>query len=258
MYSLLRNIKNTTYYYIRNVALKDFVYTERFLMESGEHEGVYEIPRQNLNMPHPSDRGRGFCPFTLASGIFGQCVEADNITLYDSLNPINPTEYTVNYENAFVTVSGSTVPAAIDSPWYYVATSQKWPKGDIPPRPLVILSLKKYSAQGFQLGGGKQPVLDAVIDIFGSTQTELDNISEKIFNSLYLKSSPIYNFEDGDVYNYDGTYNNNFTCGTLINPAVLYFERVSIKYIELNAYDADDLDMYRSQIVFVGTAYIEA
>ena len=258
MYEIIRNIKNTTYYYIRNVALKEFVYKERFLLAEGPVEGVYEIPRQDLNVPHPSDRGRGFCPFTLASGIFGECVQNHDIVVYDSLNPIDENDYVVNYIGASVTVSGAQLPAAIDAPWYYVSVSQRWPKADIPPRPLVILLLEQFQAKGYQLGGGKQPLLNGSIHVFGSSQTELENISGRVFDSLYLKSTPIYNFDKGDVYSYDGTYNNDFTCDILINPSVLYFEQVSIKYIELNAYDSDDLDMFRSKITFVGTAYIEA
>lgn len=258
MFELIQSVKNSVYYYIKNVSCKDYIYIDTFDLVDVPGTSSFEVVTSSLQQPHPSDRGRGFCPFNTASGIFGTCEEYDVIEVYDSLTTIDPSNYSINYYNATVTASGTYEPVAIKAQWYYASVVERWPKGDIPTRPLVVAIIKKYHSKGFQLGGGKQPILNCVVEVFGSSQSELDVLTGSIYSSLYLKTIPVFDFTSGDVYTYDGFYNENFICTKDINLSVLYTEDVSVNYINFNAYDVGDLDMFRAQIKFICTGYIEA
>lgn len=234
-----------------------YVETAIFDLINTEDSNTYIIDSSSGYIPLPGERGRGFCPFTLASGIFGNCAYDSNITVHDSMGVVSPSEYSVNFVNASITMSSGAIPVEIVAPWYYVSVVERWPEGDIPSLPLVVLSSNEYKAEGYQLGGGKKPVMKCEIYIFASSASELDDLSNRIFNRLYNRSVGLYNFDNGDMFNADGTYNYDFDCSVSINPSVLYFEDVSIKHKILKLYDSGDINMYRASILFNVFAYIE-
>ena len=257
MYDVIRDIKNTVLYYIKNVSLSDYIETYMFNLSRELDTSRYVVDPDEGYIPLPGERGRGFCPFNTASGIFGECTVSSGIEVYDSMEVINPYDYIIEYTTASVVALNSVVPVAIKAPWHYVSVVEEWPEGDIPSLPLVVISPLKFNAEGYQLGGGKKPLLNYNIFVFATSTSELDDLCGKLFDSLYLRSVELYTFDSGDMFNSDGTYNYDFDCSTSFNPAVLYFEDVSIKYTRFKLYDSFDINMYRAQVDFVVTAYIE-
>ncbi len=257
MYKILRDVKNTILYYIKNVSLVDYVEDYTFNLDRVVDSSRYIVDPNEGYIPLPGDRGRGFCPFTLASGIFGNCLEDSGIEVYDSMNIIDPVNYVIEYTTASILDIGNVGPVAVKAPWYYISVVEGWPEGDIPSLPMVVLEYDNFQAEGYQLGGGKKPLIKCTTYVFASSSSELDDILGKIFDSLYLKTSLLYTFDNGDMFNQDGTYNIEFDCSYTINPSVLYFESVSVKYTRFKLYDSYDINMYRAQVDFIVTAYIE-
>lgn len=257
MYTVIRDIKNTVLYYIKNVSLVDFIETYTFNLNQELDTNRYVVDPNEGYVPLPGERGRGFCPFNTASGIFGECSVASGIYVYDSMDVVNASEYTIDYITASVLMLTGTEPVAVKAPWYYVSVVEEWPEGDIPTLPLVVVSPQQFGAEGYQLGGGKKPLLKYNTYIFATSTSELDDLCGKLFDSLYLKSTNLYTFDNGDMFNTDGTYNYDFDCSVSFNPSVLYFEDVSVKYTRFKLYDSFDINMYRAQLDFIITAYIE-
>jgi hypothetical protein len=149
-----------------------YVETATFDLVNVEDSNTYIIDSSSGYIPLPSERGRGFCPFTLASGIFGNCVFDSSIVVHDSVGVVDNSEYSIDFVNASVDMISSAIPVEITAPWYYISIVERWPEGDIPSLPLVVISNSKYSAEGYQLGGGRKPTLKYEIYIFASSAVE--------------------------------------------------------------------------------------
>ena len=256
MFTILRDVKNTVLYYVKNVCLNNYIESNFFnLIQTTTNKFSLDVSDDTI--PMPNNRGRGLCPFDTYYGIFGECTVYSGITVYTATDIVDKSKYTVDFINANVLTKEDIDVASIYSQWYYVSVVEEWPEGDIPNLPLVVLSPKQVITKGFQLGGGKKPIFDYVVYVFATSASELDDILGSIYEGLYLKSVQLYSFNNGDMFNVDGTFNYDFDCSTVFNPSVLYFEDVSIKYTRLQLYDSFDINMYRAQINFTITAYIE-
>jgi hypothetical protein len=72
--------------------------------------------------------------------------------------------------------------------------------------PIVVIDINGISKEGYQLGPGSKnnPTVD--LHIFAGSSSERTDLIDVIYNGLYLKSAPIYEFPTGDVLDYDGTF----------------------------------------------------
>ena len=97
-------------------------------------------------------------------------------------------------------------PAYIDYYWNYVSVVDEWLHIEAADAPVVVLDIQGTDKQGYQLGGGRLINRKANIHIFASSSAERKDISEVLYDGLYLKGCVPYTFEQGSVLDFDGTF----------------------------------------------------
>jgi hypothetical protein len=219
--------------------------------------------------------GNQLTSYPVASGIKEQ---SNRIKVYDSnLNVINENEYLIDYIDGRVVTSGTVNPAYIDYYWYYISLVDEWAAISAADPPVVVIDLMGTDKTGYQLGPGRRVVRKVDIHIFASDPAERNDIVDTIYDGLYLKCAPLYDFPNGTMLEYDGTWYgrksnmNKLTTlfdnstldylGTNINATIggiVQFENVTSRHINLplimtRSQDEvllSDLNAYRSKISF--------
>jgi hypothetical protein len=276
------------YYYIKDVILADFVEQEqritlKYMPEiSSSNSYVYEALTEMI--PFPTDRGRGWVYFD--EGFYVDCfcstcsgiVEQSNrITVYSCtlsgntqvLTPISDGEYMIDYIDGRVITSGTVTPAFIDYYWNYVSVVDEWSVVEAAEAPVVVIDMMQTDKAGYQLGGGRKTDRKIDVHIFASCTAERNDLAEAIYDGLYLKSAPLYDFPKGGVLDYDGTfygrrYNmnkdetpfDNTVEGSIIGN--MEFENVTARHVNLplimtrsrDEVMLSDLNAYRSKVSF--------
>lgn len=185
---------------------------------------VYEL---GVNMePAPYDLGRGWLYFDVISGtnlctpypiisgtridgvaILGTPEQSNRITVYDpQLNEISDDQYMIDYSDCRIVTSGTCNPAYINYVWNYVSLIDDWESASKINPPVVVIDFVPSIKGAYQLGGGKKVVRDVNIFIFASSAIEKNELVDSLYDGLYLKSVPIYEFPLGDILDYDGTW----------------------------------------------------
>ena len=176
-----------------------------------------------------------------------------------------------------VITSGTVTPVSIDYYFNYISLVDEWAAIEAADPPVVVIDVMGTDKGGYQLGGGKRVVRKVDIHVFASDTAERNDIVETIYDGLYLKSCPLYNFVDGSVLEYDGTWygrkGNMNKLETLFNPGYvggycgnrcnLQFENVTTRHISLplimtqsrDEVMLSDLNAYRSKISFDMVSY---
>ena len=114
----------------------------------------------------------------------------------------------------------------------------------------------------------------ADIHIFASNTAERNDIVDTITNGLYSKSIPVYEFPEGSVLDYDGTFygrrENMSRTDVLFSREVdeenignMMFDKVSARHVNLplimtrgtNEVMLSDLNAYRSKVTFDIVSY---
>jgi len=212
--------------------------------------------------------------------VFGgnKCVgtpeQSNRVEVYDeNFVVISGTEYMIDYKDGRVIFDNNKViPRYIDYYWNYVSVVDEWAAIEAAEPPVVVVDMHGTDKEGYQLGAGKKIQRKVDIHVFASNPSERNDLVETIYDSLYLKSAPIYNFPTGDVLDYDGTFygrkktSNKLT--SLFNRTSLddlgvthgnmTFSKVSARHINLplvmsrstNEVILSDLNAYRSRISF--------
>jgi hypothetical protein len=282
--SLYRKTDLSLFHYIKDIVLDNFIEIEdtvqlKYMPQVSTAEVfVYEALTEMV--PKPTERGRGWVYFD--DGLQIQCLrntatysgtpeQSNRVVVYSvsasgTLEVIPDTEYIIDYVDGRVITSGTVTPEYITYYWNYVSVVDEWAAIEAADPPVVVLDMQGIDKAGFQLGGGIKDTRKVDIHIFASSTAERNDIVETIYNGLYNKSIPIYDFPEGDVLEYDGTFHLRkenmdkqstlFSRALLPNVSNLYFDKVTARHVNLplvmnrsrNEVLASDLNAYRSKI----------
>jgi len=223
--------------YIKNVALASFIEREwnidlLYVPEISVTAGVtpslvYEASTNML--PLPTERGRGWVYFDgteftnspncgtylTASGTRPDGVHIDDgipeqegrVVVYSGTGEIiSPNEYMIDYIDGRIVTSGTVTPAAADYDWHYVSIVDEWAAIEASDPPVVVIDLMETEKGGYQLGGGKRIKRKVDLHVFATNTAERNDLAETLYDALYLKSCPLYDFPTGSVLDYDGTW----------------------------------------------------
>lgn len=276
------------YYYIKDVVLANFVEQEEnitlSLMEGLSSGQTYVYEAVTTMLPGPTERGRGWTYFDTVSGtglcnLLPETEQTNRIIVYDALGGIiSDSEYIIDYIDGRVITSGTVTPAAIDYYWNYVSVVDEWAAIEAADPPVIVIDIHGTDKGGYQLGSGVKVTRKADIHIFASSTAERNDLADTVYNGLYNKSCPIYDFPKGGVLDYDGLFydrRNNIdksatpfdrtTVDGLLS-AKLEFNKVTNRHVNLplvmtrgtNAVLLSDLNAYRSKISFELEYYTES
>jgi hypothetical protein len=298
----LRKEDLSLYHHIKNVVLQDFIEQETYrpieIIDSAScYEVGYVYATLTDMLPSPTDRGRGWVyldtcsgttticnlnasgseleyPYTTASGLKEQ---SNRITVYDAGDSvIDESEYMVDYIDGRIVTSGTVTPTHVDYYFNYVSVVDEWAAIEAADPPVVVLDIMGTDKKGYQLGAGKKVVRKVDIHVFATNTAERNDIVETIYDGLYLKCAPLYDFPEGSPLEYDGTWNgrketmNKLT--TLFNNREisgyvgnLKFENVTTRHVNLplimtrsrDEVALSDLNAYRSKISFDLVSYTD-
>lgn len=264
------------YYYIKDVVLEDFVELEEnitleYMPEiSSSSSYVYRVDTDML--PSPTERGRGWVYFDedWNSSESGVSEQVNRVTLYDSnANVISGTEYMIDYLDGRIVTSGTCSPDSVDYYWNYVSVVDEWAAIEASDPPVIVIDVHGTDKMGYQLGSGKKVIRKVDIHIFASNTAERNDLVDTIYDGLYLKSTPLYDFPNGTVLDYDGTWYGRRS--TMNRDATLFdttrvtnvignieFDKVTSRNVSLpllmtrsrDEVMLSDLNAYRSKISF--------
>lgn len=301
----LRKEDLSLFRYIKDTVLREFVEKEELvpleLISEISCQGSYVYQSRSEMDPSPIERGRGWaffdCPTT---DVEGDCVysiescvpefvtesgtdaqgnscmgtpeQSERVVLYnEDLTTISGVDYLIDYVDGRVIFDSTTVvPKYVDYYWNYVSVVDEWATIQASASPVVVIDTNGTNKTGYQLGGGKKVKRLVDIHIFASTTAERNDLVEVLYDGLYNKSAPVYDFKTGDVLDYDGTFygrktNNNkltslFNRTTLNDLKILHgrmtFHKVSSRNLKLplllsrDGVMLGDLNAYRSKISF--------
>ncbi len=301
----MRNIRKedtSLYYYLKHIVLQDFIEKDEMvplqLLEeaSCDEDNVYVYEALTAMVPSPIERGRGWVYLDTCSGTTTICnldangneltaypvvdgvkEQSNRVTVYDSnLNVISEDEYLIDYIDGRVVTSGTVSPVYITYDWYYISLVDEWAAISAADPPVVVIDLMGTDKGGYQLGPGRRVVRKVDIHIFASDPAERNDIVETIYDGLYLKCADFYDFPEGTMLEYDGTWyrrksdmnklttlfnNTKLTnLSTNVNASIgnLIFENVTSRHINLplimtRSQDEvllSDLNAYRSKVSF--------
>ncbi len=298
----LRKEDLSLYHYIKNVVLQDFIEQETYRpLELIDSASCYEVGYVYATLtdmePLPTERGRGWVyldtcsgttticnldasgnelgyPYTTASGLKEQ---SNKVTVYNASDSvIDESEYMVDYVDGRIVTSGTVTPTHVDYYFNYVSVVDEWAAIEAADPPVVVLDVMGTDKGGYQLGGGKKVVRKVDIHVFATNTAERNDIVETIYNGLYLKCAPLYDFPEGSPLEYDGTwygrketmnklttlFNNSEVSGYVGN---LKFDNVTARHVNLplimtrsrDEVMLSDLNAYRSKISFDLVSYTD-
>lgn len=282
----LRKEDSSVYLYIKDSVLSNFIefqekesliYSDK--LSSTEYK-VFTI--DSFMEPYPFSRGRGIVYFDdltdvplVCDGYYvGTPEQTNRVTVYDnSLSIIPDYDYIVDYVDGNILMLGDDTPKYIDYYWNYVSLVDEWSLVQTAKAPVVVIDIDTTNKEGFQLGGGKKVRRKGSLIIFASSAAERKDILEVLYDSMYLQSCALYNFQEGVVLNYDGTFkgrkvnlnkaSNLFSRTTISGSSNLKFENVEAKNINLPLTDISSnnlpssINAYRARINFDLVSYIE-
>jgi hypothetical protein len=90
--------------------------------------------------------------------------------------------------------------------WNYVSIVDEWTVIEASNPPVVVIDIGGTDKYGYQLGGGKKSIRKVDIHIFASNPAERNDLSETLYDGLYNRSCPLYDFTAGSILDYDGTF----------------------------------------------------
>lgn len=291
--SKLRKEDLSLYYYLKDIAFIDYIEIEEnielsYLPEvSYPPDSSYVYGSLSTMLPKPTDRGRGWVYFD-ENELTNQCLrntatysgtveQSSRVTVYSgtlgSLTAISGSDYILDYVDGRVITSGTVTPTYIDYAWNYISVVDEWAAIEAADPPVIVIDINGSDKAGYQLGHGKKETRKVDIHIFASSTSERNDIAEKIYDALYLKSIPVYDFINGSVLDYDGTfYSRRDNMDKSVTPfdrtvvsgvSNLYFEKVTNRHVNLplimsrgrNEVMLSDLNAYRSKVSFEMYSY---
>lgn len=254
----IRKVNLSLHYNLKYNILSNYIEDDSSNLSLNSESNLYE-PNYTSSQ-NASGRGRGIYPFNVVgSGIFASCLEGDYIKVYHQTGQIPNTDYVIDYNTPGVTlVSGTDIPVAFDYKWNYVSVIDEWPYVNVPERPFIFLDWKKFDIEGFQLGGGRKQLCDVDVHVFGSSKPELDDLTYIVHSGFYNKCLTLFGFSAGDVFSWNGTFNQSFNCDCDSEFSKLEFDNVETDYLKLPVDFKRDLNAYRSKTSLEIFTYREA
>ncbi len=277
----LRKEDASVYLYLKDIVLSTFIeFQEKDTLiystaMSTDISNVYEI--ETYLEPSPFERGRGIVYFDDLTGeplvhcatSSGTNEQSTRVTLYDNeLAVIDENDYTIDYMYGRIITSTDIVPKYIDYYWNYVSLVDEWSAVSAANPPVVVLDVNSTVKKGFQLGGGKTIERKVSLIVFASNTAERNDLTEILYDGLYQKSCPFYEFPEGTVLDFDGTFrgrrdnvnkaDNIFLRTTVSGVSNLKFDNVISKNVSLpivmskgkDEVTLSDLNSYRAKITF--------
>ena len=256
----LRREDLSLHHHIKNYILTDFIEVETNVpltyVADVSSTGSYVFEGVSNMDPLPTTRGRGWVYLDNPSDITEQ---TGSVTVYDNNSAvINSSNYDVDYiDGRIICASSSIIPSYVDYRWNYVALVDEWQAVEASDVPVVAIGVSNFAKEGFQLGGGKYVSRRIDLHIFASNQAEKDDLTECLYDGLYLKCCNYQIFPKGTMIDWDGRFNSNYEFATISGSSNLKFEDVSSKTINATLIARTrlstmltDLNRYRSRISF--------
>ena len=186
-------------------------------------------------------------------------------------------EYMVDYIDARIISQRKLVQPSITFKWNYVSVVDEWAAIEAADPPVIVIDMHGTDKAGYQLGGGKKATRKIDIHVFASNPAERNDIVEALYDGLYNRSCPLYDFPTGSVLDYDGTfygrrdledrYGTNIPDNKLTylydrrhvsHISQLYFDTVIARHVNLplvmsrgrDEVMLSDLNAYRSKVSF--------
>lgn len=296
---LLRKEDLSLYYYIKDVVMRNFMEHEedvplKLLPEMcGSNSYVYEY--DSPLEPSPTERGRGWryfdppvsgtnCePFIVLSGTNGDGKEAygtpeqsSQIQVFSAGVEISSEHYMIDYVDGRIITQYPLTSPKVSFWWNYVSVVDEWAAIEAADPPVIVVDMHGTDKAGYQLGGGKKTTRKIDIHIFASHTAERNDIVETLYDGLYLRSCPIYDFPTGTVLDYDGTFYGRrnavdpenkltylFDRKKVSNVSSLQFDSVTARHVNLplvmsrgrDEVMLSDLNAYRSKVSFDMISY---
>ena len=301
--SVLRKSDLSLYLYLKDTVLNNFVEVEEYislqLMPELSDLTSYVYEAVTTMDPAPTDPGRGWVyfdtvsgtnnctPFTSVSGMngdgdiaYGTPEQSERVIVYETnvggtLDIVPWTDFMIDYVDGRIISSRALETPYVTYYWNYVSIVDEWPAIEASNVPVIVLDIHGTDKAGYQLGGGKKVIRKVDIHIFASNPAERNDLVETLYDGLYNKSCPLYEFVTGSVLDYDGTFYGRrdlldrvanptnkltylFSRETVSNMTSLYFDNVTSRHVNLpilmsqsgNQIILSDLNAYRSKISF--------
>lgn len=298
--SVLRKSDLSLYLYLKDTVLKTFVEKEELiplqLMPELSDLQSYVYTSETTMEPLPTDTGRGWVyfdtvsgtninnctPFTSVSGLdgngnfaWGTPEQSERVIVYETvggtLNIVSCENYMIDYLDGRIVSSRALETPYVSYYWNYVSTVDEWPVVEASSPPIVVIDIHGTDKAGYQLGGGKKVIRKVDLHVFASDTAERNDLIEQLYDGLYNKSCPLYNFPSGSVLDYDGTFYGRRDVSnpmnkvtyitnreTISNMASLYFDNVTSRHVNLPILISQsgdkillsDLNAYRSKLSF--------
>jgi len=259
----LRKEDLSLHHHIKNYVLRDYIEKEEnislsYLSSESSPPTSYVYEANSDMYPSPASKGRGWVYLDNPSDVTEQ-TSSGTITVRDAVGTvINGSNYNVDYVDGRIIVDTlSSVPATINYKWNYVSIVDEWPDIEAADTPVVAIGISSFSKTGFQLGAGKFVSRRVDLNIFASDQAEKDDISECLYDGLYLKSCNYQSFPKSTMIDWDGTFNQEYEFATISGSSNLKFDNVESRTVRASlmvpSRDStmlSDLNRYRSRISF--------
>lgn len=231
--SVLRKEDLSLYLYLKDTVLKNFQESVEYApltlvqnlcgVDSFVYAHIHDIE------PSPTERGRGWLyfdtpnisspcePFPSVSGINGDGLSAYGTpeqsskvilyeTTYSGLQVVDWKDYMIDYVDGRIITNRQLTDPKVSYTWNYVSVVDEWSAVEAANTPVIVIDVNSTNKSGYQLGGGKKSNRRVDIHIFASNTAERNDLSEVIYDGLYNKSCPLYDFRSGAVIDYDGTF----------------------------------------------------
>ncbi len=298
----LRKEDLSLYLYIKDVVLREFRETEEYAQLSlmpelcGSNSYVYECVT-DLS-PSPSEHGRGWVYFDFPSDglycepypnlyglngdgnvAYGTPEQSNSVILYETtssgLSMVDWKEYMIDYMDCRIISQRKLTTPKVSFIWNYVSVVDEWSIVEASNPPVVVIDIGGTDKAGYQLGGGKKAIRKVDIHIFASNPAERNDLSETLYDGLFNRSCPLYDFPAGSILDYDGTFYGRrtvldrepntsnkltylFDRSKVSNISKLQFDEVSARNINLpilmtrsqDEVMLSDLNAYRARVSF--------
>jgi hypothetical protein len=209
---------------------------------------------QSSYVPSPISDGRGWVFFDDTT-VNGRIVVDASQEQNAKVTVTGASSYTINYLTGAIH-NPNGVPTAVSYYWNYVSVISYWPGTNPPPLPFISMSIDSNKKEGFQLGGGVKNVRKVYFDIFASSASERDDLSDAVHSALFNRTITMKDFSDGNYLNYDGTFNTNLSYPLDILGNVRFIE---IEHKNLHSVgDWSDLQKYRSIVSGTYESYVDS
>ena len=289
--------------YIKNTVLREFIELEeeielKLMPElCSTSSYVYETITtcgDDVITPSHSERGRGWLyfdepvgglpcePFPSVSGTNGDGDSANGtpeqssrVIVYEvtsSGTTVVPwTDYMIDYIDGRIITERQLTDPTVTYYWNYVSVVDEWAAIQAADPPVVVIDTHGTDKMGYQLGGGRKTTRKVDIHIFASDPAERNDMVETIYDGLFNRSCPVYDFPTGTVLDYDGTFYGRRDLVSPTNKLTYLFDRSALQYVSKLQFDSvtsrhvnlplvmtrgrdeimlSDLNAYRSKISF--------